>query len=111
MLRVGDTFKPTAGSNFASSVLVSDVAIHYGGHPQKQRYTNHHEFDPTYDTHDHWYFKNAFRSPTNVYPAIDANYGDQDGSVRRWKIPAFNTENFSVVDHQLVPDDYVEFLD
>lgn len=107
MRRIGDTFKPWAYSSVEFNLLASDVAVHYGGYPYRQRYVNHHEFQQ-YDEHTHWYFQWAYRSPSNLYPRMSGNFAGQDGSVRQHEIPAYSTTGFQIMDHQMVPEEFAE---
>lgn len=110
MTKLGDTFEPRKDRPPSFNLLASDVASRYGGWPYQCSMVNHHELNDLYDEHTHWYFRYAYRSPlrSHIYPEIGANYAAQDGSVRTYKIPAYDSTGYQKAGSQMIPEEYVE---
>lgn len=94
--KVGQTWTYGTGSNVRRfSLLASDVAVHYGGHPGRCRWTNHNKpgtewYDYSLNMHGNRTYQNYWQTPKDsyLYPEIDAHFADQDGSVKRYHVPA-----------------------
>lgn len=96
------------------NLLVSDIAVHYGGHPGRMRYANHSELQPEYEAGPYWRSTNQWATPQGsyLYPKMGGNFGAQDGSVRHYVIPDANTNpdwgtNFRGVANNVFPLDFL----
>lgn len=89
-------------------LLISDVTVHYGGHPHRLRYANHHELEPDFGDSDVWVSANHWATPNGsyIYPRMAGNYAAQDGSVSHHVVPSDSTEGFRSVANNLFPIEF-----
>ena len=79
-------------------VLISDVFVHYPGHPQYQRYANHNDLQTWWSEPGetpHWFLPSTFRSTKYHFPQMKGQFCGQDGSVINYTAPAGSTDGFS----------------
>ena len=111
--KVGESWRHVTENKYYT-LLMSDIAIHYGGHPGRYRSVNHHEFDDRYKENISSTIA-TWKTPggSYLYPRTSMNCVGSDLSVKFFEVPEKGdpsyTANFTGgIENSIIPKFYQE---
>lgn len=110
MRRVDEIYKPDKSDDWGIKTMASDMMVHYGGWPYRNRVVNHNDFIDNYIQNDYHHFgKYSYWTPqySQEYPPMSGNFALQDGSVSRENIAGSDFTGYIFVGQQLIPESHI----